>query len=204
MHVEAIIQLILHYRYLILFPLACIEGPVVALVVGFLVSLGYFNFFAAYLLLVIGDVLPDMLYYFLGRYGKRRSLVARYGKKVGITHERLATLGRLWGKHPGTTMFTSKLAYGLSTPLLVSAGLVGLSPKLFFTYSLLMSFAQYAVLLTLGFYFGNAYTIIAHTFEGIGLVITVFILAAGAYYFLTGYMRKRLLQEEKREEKTIH
>ena len=99
-------------------------------------------------------------------------------------------------------MFMSKLAYGLSTPFLVSAGLVGLSPELFFKYALPVTFGQYAVLLTLGFYFGSAYALIAKTFEGVELIIAAIILAAGAYYFLTAYMRKKLLQEEKREEST--
>lgn len=201
MHFENIIQLIIQYRYLILFPLACFEGPLVSLVVGFLVSLGYFNFFAAYFLLVSGDILPDTLYYFLGRYGKRRSLVSRYGHKIGVTEKRFAVIERLWEKHPGKTMFMSKLAYGLSTPFLVSAGLVGLSPKAFFKYALPVTFAQYAILLALGFYFGSAYTLVAKTFEGVELAIAAIILTAGVYYLLTNFMRKKLIQEEKEEER---
>lgn len=202
MHFENIPQLIILYRYWILFPLAFFEGPLVSILVGFLVSLGYFNFLAAYGILILGDIIPDTLYYLVGRFGKRRSLVARYGKKIGLTSERFAVIERLWEKHPGKTMFMSKLAYGLSTPFLVSAGLVGLPPKLFFTYALPVTFAQYALLLTLGFYFGNAYAFIAKTFEGAELIIAASILAAGAYYFLTAYMRKRLLEEEKQEENT--
>jgi len=37
------IQLLLTYKYLILFPMALIEGPIITIIAGFIASLGYLN-----------------------------------------------------------------------------------------------------------------------------------------------------------------
>ncbi|MDP3935351.1 MAG: hypothetical protein Q8Q46_04010, partial [Candidatus Giovannonibacteria bacterium] len=116
MNLETITQLLIQYRYLILFPLAAFEGPIVAFVVGILVAAGYFNPFIAYAILLFGDIIPDSIYYFIGRHGERKTFVARYGAKVGITEERFGVIKKLWHHHGFKTMFVSKLAYGLSTP----------------------------------------------------------------------------------------
>jgi len=70
-----IFNFLLQYRYLALFPLACIEGPILALVVGFMVHLGYFSFIPAYFIMVLGDFVPDSVYYFIGRFGDKEKLI---------------------------------------------------------------------------------------------------------------------------------
>src|SRR5579859_2852137 len=74
---DAALHLILVYRYWILFPLACFEGPITGFIIGTLVALGYFNVFAAYFLLVMGDIIPDTAYYLLGRYGEKGTFVKK-------------------------------------------------------------------------------------------------------------------------------
>ena len=53
-------------------------------------------------------------------------------------------------------MFMSKLAYGLSTLLLVSAGMVNLPIGKFFRLALIVTLFQYALLMYAGYHFGNA------------------------------------------------
>ncbi len=61
--------LIAHGSALIL-PLAVVEGPVVSIAAGFLSARGYFDWVLAFCLLALGDVIGDLLYYWLGRSGK--------------------------------------------------------------------------------------------------------------------------------------
>src|SRR3989338_9998595 len=122
MNFAHIVGLIIQYRYFILFPLAALEGPVVAFAVGFLVSLGYFNPLLSYSILLLGDLIPDSICYYIGRHGERRALISRYGLKIGITEERFAVIKHLWHEHGFKTMFFSKLAYGFSTIFLIAAG----------------------------------------------------------------------------------
>ncbi len=54
-------HLIVAYRYWIIFPLACLEGPLVAFAVGSLTARGAFDIFAAFAVLMLGDLVPDVL-----------------------------------------------------------------------------------------------------------------------------------------------
>jgi membrane protein DedA with SNARE-associated domain len=196
----SLVALILHYRYLILFPLACFEGPLVSVAVGFLISQGYFNPFAAYALFILGDVIPDGIYYYIGRFGKRSALIERWGPAVGISPSRIEVIARLWADHPGKTMWVTKFAYGLSTPLLILAGVVGVPVDRFFRYSIPFSLLQYAVLMTLGYFFGASYALISNVFNGLGMGITALVVVGGAYFAFTKYVRSRFWAEEKEEE----
>ena len=197
---STVVELIIAYRYLILFPLAAIEGPVISIIVGFLSSLGYFNPFVAFVILVLGDIVPDGAYYFFGLWGRNRSFIERYGKKFGLTPERFGVIEHLWEKHPGKTMWTSKLAYGLSTAFLISAGLAKLPLKKFYAEAVPVTLGQYAILMVVGCFFGSSYAAISTTFSGIEAVIAAVVIAGILYYALTRFMRARLLREEKEEE----
>ncbi|MDB5224440.1 MAG: hypothetical protein JWO43_62 [Candidatus Adlerbacteria bacterium] len=200
MSLDTIIHLIETYKYLILFPIAAFEGPVTGFIVGMLIAFGYLNPYVSYLVLVMGDLVPDAVYYYMGRFGEAKSIIPRYFAKVGITEEHFGAVRSLWKKHPGKTMFFSKLAYGLSTPFLISAGLVGMKPGKFFLYALPVTFAQYAILMALGYHFSSSFGTVANIFANIQYVIGGLVLVFIGYYFLAKYMRKRLLAAEKEAE----
>jgi len=192
---EQALQLLLEYRYWILFPLACFEGPITGFVVGTLVALGYFNPFLVFILLVLGDVIPDSVYYFVGKYGEKKSLITKYLGKIGVTPDHVGTIHNLWHVHTAKSMVFSKFAYGLSTPFLISAGVVNLGFKKFISYSLPISIVQYAVLMGLGYFFGATYyPIITQSVDGIGIVVVAVVVVAVVYYFFTNSMRKKFLQ----------
>ena len=201
MSLDTITHLIIVYRYWILFPLACFEGPLLSVLIGFFISLGYFNPLAAYTLLIFGDIIPDTAYYYVGRFGKRAELLHKYGAKIGISQAHFDVIENLWKRYPLKTMFTSKLAYGLSTAFLISAGIVGMKLRDFLRYAVPITFLQYAILMTIGYYLGNSYTLLANTFQGVEFAIAAFVVAAAAYYAFTMYMRDRVLQTEAEEEK---
>ncbi len=198
-----LLTLVVHYRYAILFPLAFFEGPIVSFVAGMLIARGYFNVPLAYGILILGDLIPDTAYYLFGRYGERKTLISRYAAKIGIKENHFGAIRKLWHDHPGKTMFFSKLAYGLSTPFLISAGVVGMPLKKFLSYALPVTLVQYALLMALGYYFGGSFNIIAQSFKDIQIIIVAIIAVAFAYYLLQRYMRTKLLEEEKNEEKNI-
>jgi membrane-associated protein len=200
MPIDAITPLILHYRYWILLPLAAFEGPIVTFLAGTLVALGYFDIVLVYLLLLLGDIIPDISYYFFGRYGNRKTLISRYAAKIGIGDEHFDVIRKLWYKHPNKTMFFTKFAYGLSTPFLVSAGIVGMSPGRFLRSSIPISLANVGILLMLGYYFGNYFKLVSDTLYLMQIAVGGVAVLVIAYYFLTRYMRKKLLKEKEREE----
>ena len=196
---DTLIHLIEQYRYWVLFPLAVFEGPVVSFVVGTLVALGYFDPYIALGVLILGDLIPDTGYYFLGRWGAGTALAKKYMAKLGS----MEIVRRLWHEHGGKTMFFSKLAYGLSTAFLVSAGLVQMPLRRFLRYALPITIIQYSALMFLGYHFGNSFGTVTNILDHIQIVIAAVIIVAIGYYFLTRYMRTRLLKEEEEEEKAM-
>jgi membrane protein DedA with SNARE-associated domain len=57
------------YKYWLIFPIVIIEGPIIVVISGFLVYLGFLNAYITYIILVIGDSIGDSMYYAIGRYG---------------------------------------------------------------------------------------------------------------------------------------
>ena len=170
--------------YLALFPIACLEGPIVALAVGFLVHLGYFSFIPAYLVMMLGDFGPDSLYYAIGRFGNKEKLIKRYDTKSKLISRHFDYLERVWHKHTLKTMFVSKLAYGLSIPLLVTSGLVRLSYWKFVWQALIVTMFQYGLLMVVGYYLGQSYELAIPYVKNVGIIIAVAAVVVIIMYFL--------------------
>jgi membrane protein DedA with SNARE-associated domain len=145
----AIWHLILEYRYWIILPLACLEGPLVAFVVGALAARDLFDIESAFVLLMLGDLLPDFTCFLIGQRAARSGSVGRWLQRHRIGRSTQVVNG-LWRDHGLKTMVISKLSYGLSTPLLMTAGMAGLPIWKFAAYALPVSLLQYAAFLTLG------------------------------------------------------
>ncbi len=143
---HTILELLMTYRYALLFPLACLEGPIVAILAGFFIHLGYLSMAPSYILLILGDLFADSFYYFISRLGNKFKKLVKYDSNSRL-HINLERIKKLWHTHTAKTMFFSKLAYGFSVPLLISAGLSKLPYKRFASYAILVSVLQYGIFL---------------------------------------------------------
>jgi len=198
---QGLIGLILTYRYVILFPLACFEGPVLALVVGFLIHSGYFAILPAYLLMCSGDFFPDIFYFYLGRFGQRRNILERYGARSKFITNNFPLIEKLWSDHGFKMMFLSKLAYGLSTPLLISAGLTKMTLRRFVSYAFPITFLQYGIILTLGYYLGSSYALVANDIKLVGLFFALALIIFIVVYVLIQRYAQREIKELEEEER---
>src|SRR6185295_20205952 len=68
-----------HYKYLVIFPIAVIEGPIIIVISGFLVYMGFLNVYVAYVVLVVADTIGDSLYYLVGKYWGRSAWIMKIG-----------------------------------------------------------------------------------------------------------------------------
>jgi membrane protein DedA with SNARE-associated domain len=195
MELATIIALLQQYGYFILFPLACIEGPMLGFVAATLIPLGIFHPLPLFIMLVLADVLPDIGYYFLGRWGSKSPLAQGLIHKAGLNAERMEFVRKLWHNHTTKAMLLTKFSYGLSTPLLVIAGLVHLPFRRFVAWSITLAAGQYAVLMVLGYFFGGSLALVEGTFAKVQLVILAAAAVGVGYYFLTRYMRRTFSKE---------
>ncbi len=156
---QALIPILLHYRYAILYPLAVIEGPILTVVAAFMSTLGIFNPLWVYLIMVAGDVTGDLFYYMLGRYGGQH--LPKITRFLGITDEKVERAKNYFGAHHKKAIVLSKVIHGIGTAGLFVAGHIRIPYPRFFLVCLLTSLVQSAFFLALGILFGHAYLQIA-------------------------------------------
>ncbi len=181
-------QLLLSFRYFILFPLVVIEGPIITVIAGFFISLGQLDFYLTYLLVVAGDLAGDSLYYLLGRFGKT-GFLSRWGRFIGLNQERITGIERHFNDHGGKTMFIGKLSHGIGAAFLVAAGLGRMPYPKFVWYNFLATAVKSLVLIAIGYYFGHALTRIKTLLDWVAVIIIGAGLIAAAWYYF--YHRPR-------------
>ncbi|MDO8557506.1 MAG: DedA family protein [Candidatus Jorgensenbacteria bacterium] len=186
---DQVLQLLLHYKYLILFPIVVVEGPIVTVIAGLVVATGFMNLFIAYAVIVIGDLAGDAIYYAIGRYGREKFL-NRWGKYIGLKPDVIARIETHFEKHGGKTLLFGKLAHGIGAIFLVAAGLVRMPFLKFLGANMVATLLKSLALLLVGFYFGEAVRKANSILEFIGaLSISIGIIAILA--FLHYYKKKK-------------
>jgi membrane-associated protein len=147
-----IIHLLLTYKYIILIPLSIIEGPIVTVICGFLVTLKFFNPLLVYVIMVAGDIVGDGLIYYIGYSGKK------FLKYFRVTEERLEAAKKYFAENHKKAIAMSKLVHGIGFTGLVAAGASHVPYKRYFLTCAIISIIQSFVMLMLGIFFGHAYT----------------------------------------------
>lgn len=198
MSFEFALSILMTYKYWMFLPIAVtIGGPILALVAGILTSLGYLHPLATYAMLLVCDVVPDTIYYYIGASMDRKKFVERYGKRIGLHHGSIDFIERLWRDHTVKSMMVSKWAYGLSGPLLMSAGLVNMPFKRYISYSFTITMAQYIVLYWLGFTYGSSYKLLVGSIHSMEYIVAGAIgLTIVGYFVFTRFMRRFFMREE--------
>lgn len=192
---DHIIALILQYKYPLLLLVSIVEGPIISMACGFLLKLGQIAFIPTYFILMSGDLIGDVFWYSLGYFGGMPG-VRKFGKFFGITEESVATVKRIFHRHHIWILFISKITmgFGFFFVTLFTAGLTRLSFK---RYMLLNFFGQFiwtAILLGVGYFFGNAYTSINGIIGKVSLVAALLVLIFAAARF-GKYLRNRNLHK---------
>lgn len=180
---EQAVQLLLTYKYLILLPLAIVEGPIIVVVAGFLVTLGKMDIFAVYAIAVAGDFIGDSILYGLGRFGK--NFIRKHGHYIGASEEKLDKAKIFFAEKHNKAIAMSKLFHGVGVSGLVAAGVLAIPYPRYMRTCFLIALAQSAVFLSIGLIFGHAYVRIARYLdlyaEGIVIVVVVLLISTLIY-----------------------
>lgn len=151
----AIFGLLFKYSYLILFPLVVIEGPVVTIIAGFLVSTGFMNLLPTYLTVVAGDLTGDVLFYLVGRFFLNTSIY-KILKFFGLDSKRIMTAEEVIKKHRGKILFFGKLSHAIGAPILIAAGAIKISIRDFLWYNFWATLPKSLIFILVGYFFGHA------------------------------------------------
>jgi membrane protein DedA with SNARE-associated domain len=172
---QQIFQFLSHYGYWIMFPLMIIEGPVITIVASMLVRLGAFNIFIVFVLSVAGDMIGDIILYWLG-YFFGMAFVRKVGKYMGITERLILKMENYFQKHGGKTIFTVKATTGLCWATFTAAGIVKMDFKKFVKYSFLGGLAWSGFLVAMGYFYGYLWVELRHYLKVAGWVIAAIAL----------------------------
>jgi len=155
---DGIIQLLLQYKYIILYPIASLEGPTVSVVAGVLAWKGILSFWLSYVVLVAADLTGDTFYYSIGRWGGRR-FINRWGHYVGLHAERLAAVQEHFRKHSGKTIVFGKTqAWG--SLILAAAGITEMPFGRFIWLNFIATLPKSLIFLGIGYYLGHIYNVV--------------------------------------------
>ncbi len=186
---EWLVTLATHYPYIIygiIVVVACSEGPYLSMICGFLLRFGYFAFWPLYIALMVGDLIGDVIWYYIGRhYGHR--FIARFGKYFNITEDNVGKVERVFHKYKHSILFISKISngFGFALVTLVTAGMVKVP---FWFYMLVNAIGQLiwsGLLIGVGYFFGHFY----EQANGILAKMAVFAALVVVFALFMGYRK---------------
>lgn len=183
-----------HYIiYIIVIILAGIEGPILSMIFGVLIKLGYFTFWPAYISLMLGDLLGDTIWYNVGRrYG--HGFIKRFGKYVSVTEESVEKVTDVFHRHKYKILFISKISngLGLSMVTLLTAGMIKIPFLRYLLTNLTGQFIWSGILIGVGYFFSNLY-IQVDTWMGRVSIIVSFLVLIWAFFGYKKYLKNKIV-----------
>lgn len=164
--------LIAHGSALIL-PLAVVEGPVVAIVTGFLAAQGYFDWYWVLPLLICADLIGDIICYWIGRAGI--APLGCVGRLVGVRGVPMPALQQELARNATKMLLVGKWTHTIGAVVLVGSGMLRLPLWHFILVNLLGTIPKCAVLFGFGYFAGDHYTLL----ERHALLATALLCALG-------------------------
>ncbi len=182
------------YKYAAFYVGAILEGPILMTMAGFMVRMGYVEFWPVFLALIVGDLTADLGWYALGRWTQRK-FVKRFGKFFSVDEQMLARTEKLFHRHHVNILFFSKITmgFGFAIPILMTAGMARIPLKKFI---LLNSFGQAVwtgFLMAVGYFFGNVYHLLDAGLRAMSVVAFVLVVAALLFGFHRYIRQKNFL-----------
>lgn len=188
---EHLISLLEQYRYAIIIPATLVEGPLVMMISGFIIKLGYLSFFPTYICLMIGDTIADIIWYVIG-YFYGDSFVKKFGKYFSVTEEKVAAVKKLFHKHHDYILPISKITmgFGFAVVTLLVAGIAKVPFRRYLFLNLIGQFFWTGALMAVGYFFGQLYVTIDNVLGRI-TIIGLFIIFFFALIGFGKYMKTR-------------
>lgn len=186
----ALLNLLSTWGYPFIFVAAIIEGPIVMLLGGALVSFAGFNPLLMLLVLVLADLVGDAGYYYAGYWG--HSWVGRrVARMVGVTDKRHDQITEAFHRHGGKILLFTK-TQPIGGVALYMAGAVRMNFLGYMWYNFLGTVPKAALFEAAGYYFGKSYMHFNEylSYGGIGTFAAGVVLVA-IYFAFKWYVNKR-------------
>ena len=168
------------YGYSVFFVLAFLESFIIIglfipgiaslLLIGFIISEGYYNFWLVALVMIMGAILADIINFIIGRRE-----IEVFKKITFLNGNYLKATTKYFENHGGKSVFTGKFIGPVRVMISFIAGLTKMKVKRFICFNWLTNIVWVFVYLTLGYFFGQSWQIISKGSEVIGLSVTLIV-----------------------------
>ena len=186
---DHIVYWLTEYRYMLLFPLAIVEGPILAVIAGFLFMRGYFNLWLVLPVIVAGDLIGDSLCFLLGRKGLPAKLKT-FIYWLGFERERIRRAKVFVETHPKSFIPLSKITLGIGVLGIYLTGNSGIPYRRFIAICLATSVCQYIIYLEIGVVFGRAYAEISRYLDYTASFFIIVLLTGILIFLIQSISRK--------------
>ena len=170
--------------YIVIAIIACAEGPWISLILGVVLRLGFLYFWPIYIALIVGDLVGDVIWYYVGRrYG--HSFISKHGHRFNITEAGVERLTRLFHKHKHVVLFLSKISNGMGFALvtLMTAGMVKIPFGRYIIVNAVGQLVWTGFLIGTGFFFSSLYITVDNVLGKISITAVIVILLFLAYRY---------------------
>jgi membrane protein DedA with SNARE-associated domain len=133
-----------------------------------------------------GAILGDNTGFFIGRRAGR-GLLERFGRRIGVTRERLQGFDRFFDRHGGRTIFIARFVTGLRVVGALLAGASGLRWPTFLFYNAAGAVVWASAVAIAGYTLAESWDVLERWIGRSGLVA----LAAIAILLIVGWRRAR-------------
>ncbi len=181
--IDTITSLIETHGLLVLAPVSILEGPIITVIAAYLAKLGYMNLYAVYVIVVMGDLIGDALFYGFG-HGGLRLVPQRWQKRLGLNETRLTSLVENFNRRGGRILVMGKLTHSVGAAILVAAGMAKMPFWKFLWYNLLATLPKSLFFMVIGYTLGYATSAVDSYIFRVSAVMLVLILMAGGIWFI--------------------
>ncbi len=150
---QQILEIIILWGYPLMLLLMILEGPIVTLGAAFMASMGFFNVFIVLLLSILGDVIGDIVLYYIGFLSKK-GLIPRKRKLLKSDSNIIKIIKNSFKDKGAQIIFFTKATTGLCYITFILAGMIRLNFKKFLLFSILGGIVWSSFVVALGYYFG--------------------------------------------------
>ncbi|WP_176085335.1 VTT domain-containing protein [Martelella sp. HB161492] len=171
-----------HGLWLVAFA-AIFEGPIVTVLAAYLARQGIFDLWSLGVILVLADLVGDIGYYSIGRYGLHR-LPEKWKRRMGLRPGRRAKLARHFRERGGRTLLFGKITHSAGSAILAAAGAARMPVFAFLVYNLIGTVPKTIALMVLGYFAGDAYKQIDSWIGRGSWIILIVLVLMGLVWFL--------------------
>lgn len=152
------------WAYLLLGLFVMFEGPLATLAGAVAASSGFLNPGWVFLAAALGNLSADLVWYFLGYFGKTAWLT-RYGRWVGVKPEHIVRMEGEINLHAPRLLLLAKLTMGFVVPTLIATGMARVPFRRWFYFLITGETIWTGTLVLLGFFFGHYVQKLEHGIE---------------------------------------